>query len=268
MLPNPQVELDRVMALLQERHKLPRRVVLTRWLSSAEAVRAVLTCRDTYALFFDNYGNETNNQQAREISDWLQDNFIFGWYKCLQDVLPVLTGMNVLFQSSLPLPHLLYSKVSAAKATLMNMVGTGATRIALISIDEINVNTSFGAFANKFIRENREGTHGSSLRDNDVMQLKRGWHKFYAHCLREIDARYPPETMLMPTGNAISERGFSAMASTHGKARSEMSHKQVFAHMMIAFNGPTVPNFAANAHLESQELGHRWWGYINPNSFN
>ena len=213
------------------------------------------------------------------------------------------------------------------------------------------------------------------------MQLKRGWHKLYAHCLREIDARFPPETMfmfrlmqvldpstvhgptrrnliggadlseavrelllifelpwyltgkasteevansftafrsseasaeiwdsylrrqlrdkpfdhtivyayykellpmgdlapwcwyclfclVMPTGNAISERGFSAMASTHGKARSEMSHKQVFAHMMIAFNGPTVPNFAANAHLESQELGHRWWGYIKPNNFN
>ncbi len=59
----------------------------------------------------------------------------------------------------------------------MNMVGTGATRIALISIDEINVNTvntSFGAFANKFIRENKEESllrnHGSSLRDDDVMQ--------------------------------------------------------------------------------------------------
>jgi hypothetical protein len=83
----------------------------------------------------------------------------------------------------------------------MNMVGTGATRTALFSIDEINVNTSFGAFANKFIRENRERSllrnHGSSLRDDDVMQLKRGWHKFYAHCLREIDARFPPENMLM-----------------------------------------------------------------------
>jgi hypothetical protein len=39
------------------------------------------------------------------------------------------------------------------------------------------------------------------------------------------------------------------MASTHGKSRSEMSHKQVFAHIMIAFNGPIVPNFAAKAHL-------------------
>jgi hypothetical protein len=29
------------------------------------------------------------------------------------------------------------------------------------------------------------------------MQLKRGWHKFYAHCLREINTRFPPETMLM-----------------------------------------------------------------------
>ena len=50
---NPQEELDRVMAVLEEQHKLPRKVVLTRWLSSAEAVRVVLTCHDTYALFFD-----------------------------------------------------------------------------------------------------------------------------------------------------------------------------------------------------------------------
>ena len=137
----------------------------------------------------------------RAMQDHSRSLRLIGWHNCLQDVLPVLTGMNVLFQSSLPLPHLLYSKITAAKATLMNMVGTGATRTALINIDEINVNTSFGAFANKFIRENREGSllrnHGSSLRDDDVMQLKRGWHKFYAHCLREIDARFPPENMLM-----------------------------------------------------------------------
>ncbi len=88
----------------------------------------------------------------------------------------------------------------------MNMMGTGATRIALISIDEINVKTSFGAFANKFIRENRERsllrTHGSSLRDDDVMQLKRGRHKFYGklmldfprkHVNVQIDASTRPE---------------------------------------------------------------------------
>lgn len=293
--------------------------------------------------------------------------------------------MNVLFQSSLPLPHLLYKKITAAKSTLVNMVGTGATRIALLGIEEINVNTSFGAFSNKFIRENREGSvlriHGSPLRDNDVMQLKREWHKFYAHCLREIDTRFPPENMVMfrllqvldpyvvhgttrrneiggadlsevvrdllfifelpwhqtrkglpeevinsftafrsseesaelwdsyvrrlprnkpfdytiiyayykellanievstwcwfclfclvmPTGNAISERGFSAMGSTHGKGRSEMGNQQVFANMMIAFNGPTVTDFAANAQRESDELGDRWWGYVHPNNFN
>ena len=35
------------------------------------------------------------------------------WFACLQDVLPVLTGMNVLFQSKLPMPHLLHGRLSA-----------------------------------------------------------------------------------------------------------------------------------------------------------
>jgi hypothetical protein len=49
---NPVVELERVLGLLEERHKLPRKVVLTRWLSCAEAVRVVLNCRDLYYHFF------------------------------------------------------------------------------------------------------------------------------------------------------------------------------------------------------------------------
>ena len=37
------------------------------------------------------------------------------WYACLQDVLPVLTSLNVLFQSTLPLPHILYVQISQTK---------------------------------------------------------------------------------------------------------------------------------------------------------
>ena len=39
---NPVQELDHVMGVLEERHKLPRRIVLTRWLSCADAVRVIL----------------------------------------------------------------------------------------------------------------------------------------------------------------------------------------------------------------------------------
>jgi hypothetical protein len=46
--------------------------------------------------------------------------------------------------------------------------------------------------------------------------------------------------LVFPIGNAISERGFSAMVSTHTKQRSELSHAQVFAHLMIGFNGLPV----------------------------
>ncbi len=42
---------------------------------------------------------------------------------------------------------------------------------------------------------------------------------------------------IFPTGNAVAERGFSAMGAVHSKQRSEMGHEQVWAHMMIQFNG-------------------------------
>jgi hypothetical protein len=43
---------------LEERHKLPRRIVLTRWLSSAEAVRVVLNSRRVYKNFFSKGNND------------------------------------------------------------------------------------------------------------------------------------------------------------------------------------------------------------------
>ncbi len=42
--------------------------------------------------------------------------------------------MNVLFQSALSMPHILYTKVNSAKATLINMVGSGGTRAELIPV--------------------------------------------------------------------------------------------------------------------------------------
>jgi hypothetical protein len=73
--------------------------------------------------------------------------------------------------------------------------------------------------------------------------------------------------LVFPTGNAISERGFSAMgAPAHSKLRSELSHAQVFAHLMIGFNEPSVPDFRAQLDIESRQLN--WPLYVHPNNFN
>ncbi len=59
--------------------------------------------------------------------------------------------------------------------------------------------------------------------------------------------------LVFPTGNAISERGLSAMGAIHTKQRSEMGHAQVFAHLMIGFNGPTVNEFTELIEIESMQ---------------
>jgi hypothetical protein len=118
----------------------------------------------------------------------------------MHDVLPALTRMNVLFQSSLPLPHLLYPKIITAKSTLIkNMVGTGgtSTRTELLPLASVNVDTAFGAYANRFIKDTTRPAplHGTSLDADEVLILKQSWHKFFAHCVQQIDCRFPPETM-------------------------------------------------------------------------
>ena len=67
--------------------------------------------------------NGGEDAKAPQISDALQDNTIFAWAHFLEDTLPILTNMNCLFQSDLPIPHLLYDKVQTAKAELTLMCG-------------------------------------------------------------------------------------------------------------------------------------------------
>jgi hypothetical protein len=60
--------------------------------------------------------------------------------------------------------------------------------------------------------------------------------------------------LVFPTGNALSERDFSAMAFlAHSKQRSELGHAQVFAHLMIGFNGPTVTEIAEELDFEGRQ---------------
>ncbi len=57
------------------------------------------------------------------------------------------------------------------------------------------------------------------------------------------------------------------MAGTHTKQRSEMRREQVFAHLMIGFNGPSVPEFSAQLDVESRQPN---WPLhiIRPNNYN
>ncbi len=60
--------------------------------------------------------------------------------------------MNILFQAALPLPHLLFPKISSAKQTLVGMVGIGnVLRTEIMPAEAVNEDTSFGAYANKYM---------------------------------------------------------------------------------------------------------------------
>jgi hypothetical protein len=131
---------------LEEQHKLPRRIVSTRWLSSREAMKVLVTSRRTYQNVFA----EETSANEQKIYELLHDHSICARYNYLLDVLPVLTDMNVLFQSSLPLSHLPYPQISAAKNTLINMVGQGAARTELMLATLVDKDTKFGAFGNKY----------------------------------------------------------------------------------------------------------------------
>ncbi len=58
--------------------------------------------------------------------------------------------------------------------------------------------------------------------------------------------------LVVPSGNAIAERGFSATGTVHSKNLSELSHQQVLAHMQIGFNGPSVPYQSSNCPLRQK----------------
>jgi hypothetical protein len=95
-------------------------------------------------------------------------------------------------------------------------------------------------------------------------------YTYYRELLQMPDVKpwafFALSILVFPTGNAISERGFSAMGAIHSKQRSEMSDAQVFAHMIIGFNGPSVKNFAET--IRPASTLPNWPLYIHPNNYN
>ena len=67
----------------------------------------------------------------------------------------------------------------------------------------------------------------------------------------------------MATGNAISERGFSAMSAAHTKSRSELGIKHVLGAMLAQFNGASYNAFFKDIESQSKEEGKKWWGYVD-----
>ena len=64
--------------------------------------------------------------------------------------------------------------------------------------------------------------------------------------------------LIFPRGTlAIAERGFSAMGATHTKTRSQLSHEQVWAHMIVQFNGRNTESMVPN-----------WWGHVAHCNYN
>lgn len=381
-LSDPDDEMHAVFKALMEKHRLPLRIVLTRWLCCREANHVLIVGRDSYCIYFAEEAKRMDGipeAKAPRISDWLQDNNKIAWAYFLEDVIPILTNMNVLFQSSLPLPHLLYDKVESAKASLCLMCGQNPVDDP-VQAKDVRHDTLFGAFAEDFLQRNSSGrvqSHGSSLSLSEILSLKTKW----ADCLwfmhNELGERFPNDSMevyellkvvdpaishsslrysevasmpkievvkkllhifelplykvlvpaavinsftnflgstmardiyralyghkdgkapsptiiydyyaellrhrelrdwslfalflaLFPTGNSISERGFSALNATNTKGRYSLTVKQAFYTMIISFNGPSYEAFKKSLDEESLQKGKDWWGFVPPTNF-
>ena len=75
----------------------------------------------------------------------------------LASIIPMLTRMNVLFQATLPLPHLLYEKVQGAKDEIKFMFGQ-EPRDGILSTADLDADTRFGPATESFLMDaKREG---------------------------------------------------------------------------------------------------------------
>ena len=378
---DPDDELHRIVRLECARVKLPKKVVLTRWLGCELCVNVMIGAREAHVRYFkweseikESDARDAEKTKPRAIRDQLTDNNIFVWFYFLADVIPILTRMNVLFQATLPLPHLLYEKVEGAKDPLRFMVGQ-APRDDVMSTADLDAETPFGPATESFFCGSRTGKYnygenGGVLNNTAIADVKTqmllcvhfmlenlcerfpetdlyvykllrvvdprlrrrpklGNHT-HGDCARELLhifevplhgfvssvkvleshtafmsspgvadilgqcfvldekgnhdeekiyefyyelAKMGGETLewfkfslfclIIATGNAISERVFSAMAGVHGKSRSELGLPHVLASMLVAFNGLPYEEFFEKINRDSIEQGRNWWGFIS-----
>jgi hypothetical protein len=182
-------------------------VVLTRWLGCILCVRVLISDREAHVQYFDwkctpKAGDPTGTKRAKAVTirSRITDNASFAWYYFLEDVLPILTSMNILFQeATLPLPHLLYEKVDTAKAQFRGMVGQ-EPRDNLMLEGDITFETPFGPAVESFFDgcntgKHKYGANGGTLSRTIVYDLK---HKFYlavSFMLESLHIRFPAADM-------------------------------------------------------------------------
>ena len=381
VIEDPDDDLHRIIRLECARVKLPKKVVLTRWLGCELCVNVMIGARDAYVRYFKweaeikaTDSRDVDKSKAIFLRDQLVDNGTFVWFYFLADIIPILTRMNVLFQATLPLPHLLYEKVQGAKDEIKFMFGQ-EPRDDILSTADLDADTRFGPATESFFNgcqagRQKYGERGGVLRPHEISDLKEKMLLCAHFMLENLSERFPHEDLyvyeilrvvdprlrrrpklgkrthadcvrallhvfeiplhgfiepkkvlqshgafitsvsaadilgqcfvldangnhaeeqiyeyyyelaklggetyewckfslfclIVATGNAISERGFSAMAAVHGKSRSELGLPHVLASMLVAFNGASYKDFCEQINKDSISQGKKWWGYVD-----
>lgn len=137
-------------------------------------------------------------------------------------------------------------------------------------LDPLKVQNSFGQFLSSTIAKSTYKALYSKKKGK--LPPPEVIYKYYAQLIHHKELRdysmFALFLLLFPTGNAISERGFSALNATCTKGRSSMSVKQALAAMIISFNGDSYKNFKESLDRDSMANGSEWWGFVPPTNFN
>ena len=236
---DPDDALHRIIRLECDRIKLPKKVVLTRWLGCELCVNVIIGGRPAYALYFDWESQpkpsdtpSTDRSKAQWLRDKIQQNDLFVWFYFLADTIPILTRMNVLFQATLPLPHLLYEKVDGAKSQLRLMIGQ-EPRDDMIPEAELDKDTRFGPAVESFFLGCQRGNHkygdrGGVLNGTKVLELKLKMFLCVHFMLENLDLRFPKEDLyvykLLRVVDPRLRRRLKLGGMTHGECVKHLLH--------------------------------------------
>jgi hypothetical protein len=175
--------------------------------------------------------------------------------------------MNVLFQSTLPLPHLLFEKVEGAKrkSQLMLLVGQ-EPRKELLFEGLVTADTIFGPGVESFVTGcwsgNVEyGENAGHLKRNEVAEIKLQMYSCVKYMLENLDPRFPIEDLeiykLVRVVDPRLRKYATLSDETHGNCISKLLHifeaalhgfvdpKRVLQSHMVFLTSSTVNDLVA-----------------------
>ncbi len=95
---DPDDQLHQIIKLECDLVKLPKKVVLTRWLGCIACIRVMITGREAYVNYFleesKPIAKDPNRIRPKLLLSTLKDNALFAWFYFLEDTLPILTRMH------------------------------------------------------------------------------------------------------------------------------------------------------------------------------